>query len=265
MSRRCAVIGSPVEHSRSPQLHRAGYEWLGLDWTYERFQVQADDVVSFVAGLDESWRGLSVTMPCKQAILVLGEPDPVVEALGVGNTVVFGGVPSDRGATHIYNTDVSGLALVLSGRVGGLPVTVLGNGATARSCVYALAGLGVDQVRIRARDAGKTEGLARRAAAWGIEVVAAADGPLAGGVISTVPSALGVEWIAGADLAWLFDIVYDPWPTPLMTAGLSRGVPVMTGFDLLTAQAVGQLELMTGRAVPLSVLQAAVPEMNAPR
>ena len=65
---RCAVLGSPIGHSLSPTLHRAAYAELGLDWTYDRFEVTEDRLAGFVAGLDGPWRGLSVTMPLKVAV-----------------------------------------------------------------------------------------------------------------------------------------------------------------------------------------------------
>ena len=64
--RRCAVLGSPIEHSLSPPLHRAAYAYLGLNWTYDRVQVDVQGLAPFVCGLDASWRGLSLTMPLKQ-------------------------------------------------------------------------------------------------------------------------------------------------------------------------------------------------------
>ncbi len=77
--RRCAVLGSPIEHSLSPAIHAAAYAHLGLDWTYERHEVVADGLAAFVAGLDESWRGLSCTMPLKEAVVRLGQPDDIVD------------------------------------------------------------------------------------------------------------------------------------------------------------------------------------------
>ena len=76
---RCAVLGSPIGHSLSPVLHRAAYAALGLDWTYDRVEVTVAELPAFVAGLDASWRGLSLTMPLKAAALSLGEVDPVAE------------------------------------------------------------------------------------------------------------------------------------------------------------------------------------------
>jgi len=250
----------------SPDLHRAAYQWLGLDWHYERHDVTADHVADFVAGLTGSWRGLSVTMPCKRAIVALGRPDAVTTALGVGNTVIFDGSPSDAATTRVHNTDVSGIALVLrdQGLDAASAIQVYGNGATARSCVYALAGLGVRRVVVRARDDGKTRQLAEAGADWGIEVVPGA-GP-ADVVVSTVPAAVAGQW--GADLGHpylVFDVLYDPWPTPLAGLAAARGARVATGLDLLAAQAVGQVELMTGRTVDFAVLRRAADQGMASR
>ena len=104
MVTRCAVLGSPIAHSLSPLLHRAAYAALGLDWQYERFEMSAEGLPDFVAGLDSSWRGLSLTMPLKETVLGLGEVEPVARLAGAGNTLILGERRS------VYNTDVSGLA-----------------------------------------------------------------------------------------------------------------------------------------------------------
>ena len=69
--RKAAVLGSPVSHSRSPQLHLAAYRALGLDdWTYERIECTAEQLPPLVGSLGPEWVGLSVTMPGKFAALV---------------------------------------------------------------------------------------------------------------------------------------------------------------------------------------------------
>ena len=70
------MLGSPIEHSLSPTLHRAAYAHLGLNWTYDRVEVDVHGLASFVHGLDASWRGLSLTMPLKAAVLELGPRGP---------------------------------------------------------------------------------------------------------------------------------------------------------------------------------------------
>ncbi|MDR0783731.1 MAG: shikimate dehydrogenase [Propionibacteriaceae bacterium] len=261
----CAVIGSPIAHSLSPQLHQAAYEALGLDWRYERHELTADQVAAFVAGLGSDWRGLSVTMPCKEAIVRLGRPDAIVARLGVGNTVIFDGHPSDPQTTRIYNTDVTAVVSLLGDTVTPAMSTieVYGNGATARSVVFALSCLGVKQVSVRARDQVKTARLAADAAGWGI-TVAAGDPPEV--LISTVPSAVALDWLADRICPRVvFDVLYDPWPTPLASLAAAQGARVITGLDLLCTQALAQIELMTTQSVDPSLLHAVAADLTSSR
>src|SRR4029450_3652344 len=83
--RRCAVLGSPIAHSLSPALHRAASGYPGLNWPYDRVPVDEQGLASFVCGLDASWRGLSLTMPLKVAVLELGEVDQLGSLAGAGS------------------------------------------------------------------------------------------------------------------------------------------------------------------------------------
>ena len=85
-----AVIGSPIAHSLSPVIHRAAWEQLGIDgWEYRRAEVTEESLPPFIGQLDESFCGLSVTMPCKQAVMpLLDAIDPLASAVGAVNTVV---------------------------------------------------------------------------------------------------------------------------------------------------------------------------------
>jgi shikimate dehydrogenase len=258
---RCAVLGSPIAHSLSPLLHRAAYVALGLDWTYERFEVSADELADFVAGLDHSWRGLSLTMPLKEAVLELGEVDPVARQAGAGNTLILDGRP------RVYNTDVAGVAWAVR-RMTPDPVprvSILGSGATARSAVVALTSLAAEVVTIVARNQSKAEaladlgselGLRMRVQPWG-SALPPADLVLSAATAGAVDS-VAAEIAASAPL--IFDIVYTPWPTPLAAAAAQAGRTVIGGLDLLIGQALRQIELMTGQPVPAEVLYAALPE-----
>jgi shikimate dehydrogenase len=258
----CGVIGSPISHSLSPALHQAAYEFLGLDWSYTAHDVTADQVGEFVAGLSDQWRGLSCTMPTKRAIVTLGQPDPVVERLGVGNTVIFDGHPNDPATTRIANTDVVGVLTTLrSHKVTQINTAVIfGSGATARSIVFALADMRVERVIVKARSIEKANRLAGEIGRWGFGVISAEpiDYPMLDCdlAISTVPStALAPHIAAIADHAQaVFDVLYDPWPTDLIIAAEKSNRVAITGLDLLCHQAVGQIELMTGQLIPVEVL-----------
>ncbi len=271
--RRCAVLGSPIEHSLSPAIHAAAYQHLGLDWTYGRHAVVADELADFVAELDDSWRGLSCTMPLKEAIVRLGQPDDIVTTLGVGNTLVFDGHPADPATTRVRNTDVLGLeaALVAADAKGATTAMILGNGATARSCLAALSRLGVGRVLVLARDPRKTASLAVLGEQLGVVVSHQRLGgsvPAVDIAVSTVPAdaqrPLADDVAASARL--VFDAIYDPWPTPVALAAQKRGrAVVLNGLDLLAWQAVFQVELFTGETVPVDVLLDAARKALAAR
>jgi shikimate dehydrogenase len=141
------VLGSPIEHSLSPALHRAAYAELGLaDWEYQRHRVTEDQLAGFVAGLDETWRGLSLTMPLKVAALELGEPDELSVLAAAANTMIFEpGVPA-----RVYNTDVGGLvsAFAAAGVSKINSATILGAGATARSALISAGRMGAAQINL---------------------------------------------------------------------------------------------------------------------
>ena len=250
---RCALIGDPAGHSLSPAIHRAGYATSGLDWTYEAISVAPDELDSFVRGVldDPAWAGLSVTAPHKEAICAYGEPDHVTSLVGAGNTLV----KHPRGAT-IHNTDVPGF--VRAWRAHGAPplrsAAIVGNGATARSLMVAMAGLDVQEVVVLARRHERAAALMDLGMALGVatQVVEMAE-PIGGLdlLASTVPAAAtrphAEAWAAAAHV--LFDVVYDPWPTPLGEAAARAGRLALNGLDLLAGQAVDQFHLLTGCTV----------------
>ena len=165
---RCAVLGSPISHSLSPALHCAAYAELGLrGWTYERFEVAEDELAAFVAGCDDRWRGLSLTMPLKSAALELGDVDPLARFAGAANTLIFEGLQR-----RLYNTDVGGLVWSVRQVSSADPVavTLLGSGATARSALLSAAQLGARDITVVARRPDKAEQLVALGAAMQLAV-----------------------------------------------------------------------------------------------
>jgi shikimate dehydrogenase len=267
---RCAaVLGSPIEHSLSPRLHRAAYEWLGLSWTYDAVDVTAPALPQFLAGLGPEWVGLSLTMPLKEAVLpLLDEVEPAALLTRAVNTVVL-----ESGRRLGFNTDIDGLVDVLRRHrfAAGTPALVLGGGATARSAVAALARVGASRVTVVTRRASAGADLVALGADLGQDVVARgwADAvPLlreaAGAadlVVSTVPLGATDDLAVPGPLppnALLVDVLYESWPTPLGQAWAAAGGTAVGGRDLLVAQALEQVRLMTGEPVPADVLWAAL-------
>jgi shikimate dehydrogenase len=247
----------------SPALHRAAYASLGLDWTYEAIEVDEEALAGFLAGLDASWAGLSLTMPLKEeAARLLPDVDPVARALRSVNTVLPG--PHGWRGT---NTDVYGIVESLTrAGVGEAPASavVLGAGATARSAVAALAAVRVPSVVVCARRPEAAAEVAEVARRMGLVAATADLTPDAGLidaaiVVSTLPGAAAEPWaaLAGAATGVLLDASYHPWPTPLAAAWGSGSVA--SGRDMLLWQAVQQVRLMTGREPSVAAMSAALP------
>lgn len=270
--RRCAVLGSPIAHSLSPLIHTRAYEVLGIAdaWHYGRHEVDVDGLPAFVAGLGPAWAGLSCTAPLKQAVLALGEVSPRARLLGSGNTLVLGG-----GTPRVENTDVTGLvgAFARAGVTAASSALLLGNGATARSALYALAEMGVREVLVLARSAERAHasldalaghlGVRFDVAPWG-EVP---DSGAADVLVSTVSTPLRQAVARGlvARVKACFDATYNHYPTHLDVASREAGIVSLSGLDLLVGQALDQIELFTGRRCPPEPLLAVALQAVDPR
>jgi shikimate dehydrogenase len=263
--RRCGVLGSPVAHSLSPVLHRAGYEATGLDWEYDAHDVPAGGLGGFLAGLDDTWRGLSLTMPLKREALAdprVRDVTDVARAAGAANTLVR----HDDGGWAADNTDVPGMVAALRERTAA-PVasaTILGGGATASSAVLALAAAGCREIVLSVRNPDRVRETLEVAAGYPepLDVsTQALGGPVTGDVlVSTVPAAAQTPDVvaACAGVPVVFEVVYDPWPTPLASAVAHDPDRVLvSGLDLLVHQAALQFTVFTGLPAPLALMRAA--------
>lgn len=268
---KAAVLGSPVGHSLSPVLHRAAYAELGLrEWSYGLFECEESGLGAFLAECDESWAGLSLTMPLKKRAMELADKvDDLATRVGGANTLVRGG-----GAWCAYNTDVGGIveALAEAGLDGPRTVAVLGAGATAASALAAFSRFGrgaVDgggpEVVLLARDTGRAANALAAAERLSLDLTVAGldeigrhlDVDL---VVSTLPPGAADAHAAALarSRAALFDVVYAPWPTAAADAVAARGGTVVGGFPMLLHQAVAQVCLMTGiEDVPVEAMRAA--------
>ena len=254
---RAAVLGSPIAHSRSPQLHLAAYRELGLtDWTYDRIECTEAQLPGLVGGFGPEWVGVSVTMPGKFAALRFAtERTARAELVGSANTLV-----RVDGGWRADNTDVDGVVGAL-GEVSGA-AAVLGSGGTAPAAVVALAELGVPDLAIVARNAEKAAALVDLGHRLGMAARWMALGePLKslGVVVNTLPAAVAGEFSGTvADTAVLLDAIYDPWPTPLAAAVAAAGGRVVSGLQMLLNQAYAQVEQFTGMPAPREAMAAAL-------
>ncbi len=279
--RRAAVLGHPISHSLSPVLHRAAYAALGLDdWSYTSSDVTEDALPAFLDGLDDTWAGLSLTMPLKQVVIeLLDDVAPLALHVRAVNTVVL-----DGEGRHGFNTDVHGLVAALreglviesderTGRSAPVaPPTVgsaavLGAGATAASTLAALRELGCTDPVVYARSLARTSDLAEVAERLEVRprfvVLDDAAQALPGHdvIVSTLPpraaDGLAAELVGPVE-GLLLDVAYDPRPTVLAEAWRRAGGDTVDGERMLLHQAAEQVRLMTGREAPVEEMDAAL-------
>ena len=229
-----AVLGSPIEHSKSPVIHTAAYDALGLDWDYGRYRIESHELSDFLAKRDASWRGLSLTMPLKEVGHAISIPScPVAEVTGVVNTLVH----TEEGWEG-YNTDSFGImkAIQLHTDVSFKEVQILGSGATARSAVNAARELFPDsEISIFAR---------KQLSVLGIEAIALDSlslKPLGGLTISTLPNSVVLPAFQTSAEAVVLDVAYDPWPSRLSSSWLAENR--INGVEMLLWQALIQVRL----------------------
>ena len=267
LTRRAAVAGKPITHTLSPVLHNAGYAAAGLkDWAYTAVECAEEELADLVTALGPEWAGLSLTMPLKEAALVVAdEVGPLAAAIGAANTLV-----RTADGWRAENTDAPGMvdALREAGVESVDSVAILGSGGTARAAVAAARDLRAREIRVYSRRPAAALELAVSVGGLGAtiaygpwdEVDGCAEADL---VVSTVPKGVA----DGLRPAWrqgtvFFDVVYDPWPTPMAAGAERAGCAIVSGLDLLLHQAVRQFTLFTGIPAPLEEMRTALSEVT---
>lgn len=277
--RHFAVIGDPIEHSRSPQLHQAAYRALGIqDAAYSRIHVPSNGFGRFVQGELPGLAGVSVTMPHKRAAHALASTHDAYGALGVCNTLIPTARDVRGNATKWagHNTDVYGVRAALDsvGTEGVERASVFGSGATALSITVALIELGCESFQLCARTPQKlTDVRELIQSSTGKATVVPWEEPERAFDTDLIASALPVPGaVALSDTlgrrgdvhtpSVAFDVLYDPSPTPLQQFLHARALKTgaapttfVTGAHMLAHQAARQVELM------LNVQGAPVEEM----
>lgn len=256
------MLGKPIAHSKSPQLHLAAYRALGLaDWTYDRIECDAEQLPGMVGGFGPDWVGVSVTMPGKFAALRFAD-ERTDRALRVGSANTLVRTPTGWRAD---NTDIDGVAGALGSASGW--ALVCGSGGTAPAAVAGLAQLGVAGITVVARNPDKAARLVDLGSELGVparfcdldggglaDEVAAAEV-----LVSTIPADVAARYAGTFErIGVLLDAVYDPWPTPLAAAVSAAGGRVVSGLQMLLHQAFAQVEQFTGRPAPREAMTCAV-------
>ena len=259
------VIGDPVEHSRSPQMHNAAFAKAGLDYVYVPFHVLPNDLAAAIAGFRAiNVVGINVTLPHKQAVIShLTSISREAELIGAVNTLTF----TDEGI-HGDNTDAPGVLRALEENRNmsvpvGESVVVLGAGGAARAVIVALALAGVASITIANRTVERAVALAEEMGQkTGVSMrglgLTDAQLPIAVreslllintatvSMDTTHPLLISADWLQPGTI--VYDIVYTPPVTPLMRAAAARGCETLGGIGMLVHQGAIAFEKWTGIA-----------------
>ena len=271
------LLGAPIAHSASPAMHERAAGALGLHCHYQLIEVANaghEELKMLLEGIRRlGFAGINVTFPYKEAVVdLLDELSPRAALIGAVNTVI---VRDNRLIGH--NTDATGFARAITDLVTASSqgaVAVIGAGGVGKAIAFALAGLGVRELRIFDSDHAKARQLAARL-----------DGQASASVSNSVEDALrGVAGVVNASPVgmlpsvgtpvpdsllhaglWVADAVYSPLWTPLLTAAKAKGARVMTGRELAIYQAADAFELFTGFAPDIAELGMAFDGVMAKR
>lgn len=243
---RGSVIGSPIEHSLSPLLHRSAYEFLGIEGDYKRQDVPLENLSEFFALNQDSFDYLSITMPLKEESLTLPvEIDELASRIQSANTLY-----RREDKWHLTSTDGSGLisALKNHGYENFSKVLVLGAGGTARAVVGALDGLS-EEIVVLGRSSTRRDVLEKSVSRSRFDYQRWSESPTFSEydlVINTTPAGaadLLADSVLPGSAAILFDVIYKPWPTVLASKWSDAGGVVLNGLELLLYQGIHQLHL----------------------
>ena len=268
------VIGDPVEHSCSPQMHNAAFKELGMDYVYVPFHVKPEHLKSAIDGFKAlNVAGINVTLPHKKAVLpMMDSISEEAELIGAVNTLIF-----KDGLVEGHNTDARGFIASLKeagiSSLKGKKAIVLGAGGGAQAVVVGLALEGVDRIIIANRTKEKAVDLARSLSNKTMvmmEGISLDDNALRDYVsesdilISTITASMDTRIQSVVDPSWFHkelivcDIVYIPPETNLLKAAVEHGLKTIGGMGMLVHQGAISFQLWTGVKPPIETMRQAL-------
>lgn len=257
-----AVIGDPIDHSLSPQMHAAAYQADGLNLTYRAIRVPRGEVAAAIAHLQaQGYQGLNVTVPLKE------EAFAFVRAEGWRLSEVdlmYGAVNTLLLAPRVaLNTDGLGFLRTLQaqGVSPGESVFLLGAGGTARALLVGLVRAGY---RVSAWNR-TSERLAALIAELNLPIAALAHPDSAGfaAVINTTSASLSGEAVAvawGSTPILAYDVAYSRALTPFLQSARAAGCRVCDGRAMLAEQGAMAYEAWLRRSAPREAMLKALDE-----
>ena len=246
---RAAVLGSPIAHSLSPALHRRAYELLDEPGTYTAIEVTPDRAAEFFGrAQDEDWTGFSLTMPLKESIFDLASVsnfviEPVARQMRSANTLI------KNGSTFQASSTDRSAFIRLFKDVAKNRVAIIGGGGTARAALSALDGV-AETIDFLLRSPSRATLLSTITTKSKLNFFDM-DHSLRGYdlVIATVPAGVSDSISMKLDfvIPTLCEVLYNPYPTPLLAKARALGSATIDGIDLLVEQALDQVALFTKR------------------
>ena len=272
-TRLVGIIGNPLDHSLSPTIHNAAFDYLGLNWCYVPLPVEEGNLSAGVDGIKAlRFAGVNVTMPFKTEVLpLLDEVAMFADSVGAVNTILV-----DKGKLIGYNTDGRGFytALVrdLAYDVKGRKVLVLGAGGASRSVTVSLALAGCSSIVIVNRSPERSKQLSeiilKSAPDIDVEwlspddnydiVVAESDVIINATPLTTFNGSLRVPVSLLNKNQLVCDLNYSLYQPPLLQEAEARGAQVMDGKGMLLYQAAAAFEIWTGLEAPVEVMRVAL-------
>ena len=288
-----AVLGHPITHSLSPQMHNAALASMAqvdsrfASWRYVRFDISPDDLPLALEKLHScGFLGLNLTLPHKiLAFDRIASLDPAARPIGAVNTLL-----RTAHGWHGYNTDGYGMASAVRENLGvelaGTPVILLGAGGAARGAAVECLQRGCAGLWIANRTRATLDALLAQLAplANGIPLhgfdpaaLGASDNssslggaafPPAGALVINATSA-GLKptdplpldlaaLVTRARPAGVYDMIYNPPETALLAQARTLGLPTANGLSMLVHQGARALQIWSEAAVPVPAMQAAV-------
>ncbi len=272
------VLGSPISHSISPQMHNEAFRQLDMDCVYVAFEVGVDGMKSAVEGLRTlNVRGYNVTMPNKNIMATLCDKlSPAAEIIGAVNTVV-----NDNGTLTGYTTDGTGYMRAVEDaghHIIGKKMTLLGTGGASTSIFVQAALDGLSEISVFSRSTSKFNERARtiieklkaytdcKVNLYDLEDEARLRHEISESAILTNGTSVGMAPELDASLIndsdifhknlIVSDIIYNPRATKLMKLATEAGCPTFNGLYMLLYQGAEAFKIWTGQDMPIDIIKA---------
>jgi shikimate dehydrogenase len=261
---RLGLIGSSLAHSKSPEIQMAGLKFLGLEGTYDKFEIDPSNFASKVNVLASQLHGLNVTIPFKEKMIkYLNHRDELVEKIGATNTLVM-----KDGQIHGYNTDYWGFIKSLDEyQVKGKKAAIIGAGGASRALIIALADMGLEEISVFVRNVHKTEGTLPQIKKTNLKLELFSEEvqlsefaiiinatPIGQGRLANgMPLSIAQLELLRPDTI-IYDLIYED--TMLIKEAKKCHLLTINGSEMLILQAVKSLSLWTGAQITEGLIEA---------